>query len=229
MPIFLLSDELIFPPPSLAQKDGLLAIGGDLSQKRLLLAYQMGIFPWYSEHEPVLWWSPDPRLILYPGKINVSKSLKKIIRKKMFRLTMDMAFGRVIEECARMRSEKRTGTWITRDMIDAYCRLHESGYAHSVETWQGDSLVGGLYGVSLGRCFFGESMYTRVSNASKVALVGLASYLKKLSFEWIDCQITNEHLISLGAETVPREKFLTMLTQALNGPTKRGKWCFNEE
>ena len=142
---------------------------------------------------------------------------------------MDMDFHAVIEKCAHMRNEKRTGTWITEEMITAYCKLHESGYAHSVEAWQGDSLAGGLYGVSLGRCFFGESMFTLVSNASKVALVGLVSYLESLSFEWIDCQITNEHLVGLGAETVPREKFLAMLAEALAEPTKRGKWCFDTD
>ena len=229
MPVFLLSDELVFPNPSLAEKDGLLAIGGDLSQQRLLLAYRMGIFPWYSDQEPILWWSPNPRLILYPDRIYISRSLKKVIRKNKFHLTIDTAFGSVIEQCARTRSEKRTGTWITHDMIKAYCRLHESGYAHSVEAWMGDSLAGGLYGVSLGRCFFGESMFTRVSNASKVALVGLAAYLNRLSFEWIDCQIANEHLISLGASTVPRKAFLEMLAQALKDSTKRGKWHFDED
>ena len=175
------------------------------------------------------WWSPDPRLVLYNRRIKVSRSLRKVIRKREFRLTMDTAFASVIQECARMRSERRTDTWITSGMIDAYCRLHESGYAHSVETWQGSALVGGLYGVSLGRCFFGESMFTHISNASKVALVGLTSYLEKRSFEWVDCQVSNDHLISLGAEKVPREEFLTMLTLALTGPTKKGKWIYGED
>ena len=226
MPVYLLSDKLVFPPPSLARTDGLLAIGGDLSQQRLLLAYQMGIFPWYSNGEPILWWSPDPRLILYPWELKISKSLKKVIRKGSFRLSIDTAFETVILECAQVRSEKGEGTWITDEMINAYCNLHEAGFAHSVEAWYGQDLAGGLYGVSLGKCFFGESMFTRISNASKATLFGLTAYLETHSFELIDCQVTTAHLLRLGARKIPRQEFLKKLKRALEAPTKRGKWSF---
>ena len=229
MPVFLLSDEIKFPPPHLARGDGLLAAGGDLSRKRLLLAYSMGIFPWYSESEPILWWSPDPRLVLYPCEIKVSKSLKKIIKNKIFSVTIDQAFNQVITSCARIRLQKNEGTWIDEDMIKAYCSLHESGFAHSVEAWYEGELAGGLYGVSLGRCFFGESMFTRISNASNVAFVFLAEYLKSLSFDIIDCQISTKHLINFGAREIPRKDFLKQLEKALQFPTKRGRWKCNFE
>ncbi|MEA3416522.1 MAG: leucyl/phenylalanyl-tRNA--protein transferase [Thermodesulfobacteriota bacterium] len=227
MPIFLLSDEIKFPPPNLARKNGLLAVGGDLSQDRLLLAYSMGIFPWYSESEPILWWSPDPRLVLYPDEIKVSKTLKKVIQKDIFHITIDQAFNQVITSCARIRLQNNEGTWIVDDMIKSYCKLHESGFAHSVEAWHEGELAGGLYGVSLGRCFFGESMFTRISNASNVAFVFLTEYLKKLSFDMIDCQVSTEHLINFGAREVPRKDFLCELKQSLKTPTKRGRWKCN--
>ncbi|TES88113.1 MAG: leucyl/phenylalanyl-tRNA--protein transferase, partial [Desulfobacteraceae bacterium] len=204
MPVFLLSDKISFPPPYLASKEGLLAVGGDLSQKRLLLAYRTGIFPWFSDDEPILWWSPDPRLVLYPEEIRVSKTLKKIIKKKMFHVTMDSAFVQVINQCAKIRLQNNQGTWVVKEMIDAYCKLHESGFAHSVEAWYQGELAGGLYGVSLGKCFFGESMFTRVSNASNIALVKLVEYLNALSFDMIDCQLTTEHLLRFGAKEIPR-------------------------
>ena len=225
MPIFLLSDEIKFPPPHLARKDGLLAVGGDLSQDRLLLAYKMGIFPWYLESEPILWWSPDPRLVLYPNEIKVSKSLKKILKNEIFSVTIDQTFDRVINCCAQVRLQKNEETWIDEDMIKAYCSLHESGFAHSVEAWYEGELAGGLYGVSLGRCFFGESMFTRISNASSVAFVFLAEYLKSLSFDIIDCQVSTEHLINFGAREIPRKDFLKQLEKALRFPTKRGRWA----
>lgn len=224
MPVFLLSDTIEFPPPHLATEDGLLAVGGDLSQKRLLLAYRMGIFPWFSNNEPILWWSPDPRFVLYPHEIKVSKTLKKVIKKDMFSVTMDLAFNEVINQCAQVRLGKNQGTWIVKDMIDAYCNLHESGFAHSVEVWLQGDLVGGLYGVSLGMCFFGESMFTLVSNASNVGLVKLVEHLKELSFDLIDCQVPTEHLIRFGARQIPRMRFLNQLKKSLNAPTQRGKW-----
>ena len=224
MPVFLLSDKIEFPPAHLASRHGLLAVGGDLSQKRLLLAYRMGIFPWFSDDEPVMWWSPDPRLVLYPQEIKISKTLKKIIRKNVFKVTMDLAFRDVIHYCADARLKKGEGTWIVKDMIDAYCRLHESGFAHSVETWHQGELAGGLYGVSLGNCFFGESMFTRISNASNVGLVKLVDFLNILSFDMIDCQIPTDHLIRFGAREVPRARFLEQLERSLENPTKRGKW-----
>ena len=228
MPVFLLSDKIEFPPPHLASGHGLLAVGGDLSQKRLLLSYRMGIFPWFSNDEPIMWWSPDPRLVLYPREIKISKTLKKIIRKNVFKVTMDLAFRDVVHHCADVRLKKDEGTWIVKDMMDAYCRLHESGFAHSVEAWHQGELVGGLYGVSLGRCFFGESMFTRISNASNVALVKLVEYLNTLSFDMIDCQITTDHLIRFGAREVSRARFLAQLKKSLETPTKKGKWQMPE-
>jgi leucyl/phenylalanyl-tRNA--protein transferase len=227
VPVFLLSDTIEFPPPHLASEDGLLAVGGDLSQKRLLLAYRMGIFPWFSNNDPILWWSPDPRLVLYPHEIKISKTLKKIIKKDMFSVTMDLAFNEVINQCAQVRLQKNQGTWIVKDMIDAYCNLHESGFAHSVEVWLRGDLVGGLYGVSLGMCFFGESMFTLVNNASNVGLVKLVEHLKELSFDLIDCQVPTEHLTRFGAREIPRTLFLKQLERSLSAPTKRGKWKYN--
>ena len=228
MPVYLLSDALVFPSPKLAAQEGLLAVGGDLSQERLLLAYRMGIFPWYSENEPIMWWSPDPRLILYPDRLKISKSLKKIISKGDFVLTMDQAFQAVITACAESRTETNEGTWIVDEMITAYCQLHESGFAHSVETWLGDQLAGGLYGVSIGRCFFGESMFTRISNASKVAFVGLVKYLQKHNFNLIDCQVSTSHLINFGAHEIPRARFLDELAASLKSPTLKGHWSFTK-
>jgi leucyl/phenylalanyl-tRNA--protein transferase len=229
VPIFRLTKELAFPSPELAEEEGILAVGGDLSKKRLLLAYSMGIFPWYSDDSPVLWWSPDPRLVLFPEKLNVSRSLNQTIRKDIFNVTFDAAFESVIKHCASIKRGKDTGTWITDDMIDAYTRLHCSGYAHSVEVWHKDRLVGGLYGISLGAAFFGESMFSKVSNASKIALVTLAQQLKKWKFSVIDCQVTTGHLKSLGAEEIPRSEFLEILQKALKRPARKGLWKFDSE
>lgn len=226
MPVFLLSDTIEFPPPHLASEDGLLAVGGDLSQKRLLLAYRMGIFPWFSDDGPILWWSPDPRLVLYPHEIKISKTLKKIIKKDVFKVTMDLAFNEVINQCAQVRLQKNQDTWIIEDIIEAYSRLHESGFAHSVEVWQQGELAGGLYGVSLGKCFFGESMFTRISNASSIALIKLVKYLEKLSFDMVDCQVTTRHLVRFGAREIHRALFLKQLEKSLNTPTKKGKWTY---
>jgi len=223
----MLSSKIIFPPPHLAQREGLLAIGGDLSLERLLLAYRMGIFPWYSEDEPIMWWSPNPRLVLYPDEIQISKSLKKIIKKNMFQITLDTAFEQVIRSCAQVRTQNGSETWIVDDMIDAYCRLHNSGFAHSAEAWYNGELAGGLYGVSLGGCFFGESMFTRVSNASKAAFVRLVEYLRDLSFDLIDCQVKTGHLLRFGAREIPRKTFLSQLENSLKKPTKQGKWQFD--
>ena len=202
-------------------------MGGDLTHRRLLLAYSQGIFPWYSEGEPILWWSPDPRLVLYPQELKITKSLSKIIKKGTFSVTADRAFEQVITDCARVRLENREGTWIVDDMVNAYCRLHESGYAHSIEAWEGDKLAGGLYGVSLGKSFFGESMFTRVSNASKVAFVCLAKHLRDLNFSMIDCQITTGHLTRFGAREISRARYLEELDHALQAPTWSGKWSLD--
>lgn len=224
MPVFLLSEKLIFPPPRLARRDGLLAIGGDLRPERLLLAYRMGIFPWFTAGEPILWWSPDPRLVLYPGELRLSRSLRRSLKRGSYRVTADRAFERVIRECAVVRLEKGEPTWILEEMAAAYCRLHQEGYGHSIEVWQERRLVGGLYGVALGGCFFGESMFSRARDASKVALVALVGFLIDHGFAMIDCQVTTAHLISLGAREVPRDRFLSALQKALRAPTLRGPW-----
>ena len=224
MPVFLLSEKLIFPPPRLARPDGLLAIGGDLRPERLLLAYRMGIFPWFTAGEPILWWSPDPRLVLYPGELRLSRSLRRSLKRGSYRVTADRAFERVIRECAVVRLEKGEPTWILEEMAAAYCRLHQDGYGHSIEVWQERRLVGGLYGVALGGCFFGESMFSRARDASKVALVALVGFLIDHGFAMIDCQVTTAHLISLGAREVPRDRFLSALQRALRAPTLRGPW-----
>jgi len=224
MPVFEIPEDLIFPPPHLAEKNGLLGVGGDLREERLLLAYSIGIFPWYSEGEPILWWSPDPRLVLFLDKLKISRSLKQTIKKGIYRVTMDEAFENVIKECAQVHLTKDGNTWITSEMIDAYIRLHKSGYAHSVEVWNKEELSGGLYGVSLGKAFFGESMFTKKTDASKVALVYLVRHLKNWNFDFIDCQVPTQHLIRMGACEIPRSEFLQLLRKALTAPTIRGKW-----
>jgi len=227
MPVYQLSEDLVFPSAHLASKEGLLAVGGDLTRRRLLLAYSLGIFPWYSEGEPILWWSPDPRLVLYPDELKVSRSLNRVISKGTFKVTADCAFESVINECARVRLENSERTWIVDEMVKAYCGLHESGFAHSVEAWSDDRLAGGLYGVSLGNFFFGESMFTRVSNASKVAFVALVKHLRTLNFALIDCQITTGHLTRFGARQISRARYLDELDRALEAPTLKGKWSFD--
>lgn len=225
MAVFRLTEELIFPHPELADEDGLLAVGGDLSPARLILAYSAGIFPWYDENTPILWWSPDPRLILFPAEVKISHSLRRVLRKGRFRVTFDQAFRKVIRECAAVRIEKGLQTWLIPEMIEAYEKLHLLGFAHSVETWMEDRLVGGLYGVSLGRAFFGESMFSRERDASKVALVILSMILQSWDFHFIDCQLPSDHLKRMGAVEIPRSRFLGMLREALKYPTRRGKWA----
>lgn len=229
MPVYLLTDDLIFPPVHLATPEGLLAVGGDLSPERLLLAYQCGIFPWYSEDEPILWWSPDPRLVLYPEELKISRSLIKTIRSGRYKVTMDTSFLQVIQSCGRTRVETGQGTWITTEMETAYTRLHRLGYAHSVEIWYRDELVGGLYGVSLGRCFFGESMFSTMSDSSKVALVALRDYLQKHQFDFIDCQMPTDHLIRLGARKISRDDFISELHRSLLRPALQGSWQLNSD
>jgi leucyl/phenylalanyl-tRNA---protein transferase len=224
MPIFRLSEKISFPPPHYAEPEGLLAVGGDLSQKRLLLAYRMGIFPWYSQGDPILWWSPDPRMVLYPDEIIISTRLRRVIRNNIFNITFDSAFDHVIQACAQTRVKENQGTWILDEMIDAYSSLHESGHAHSVEAWHEGNLAGGLYGVSIGGCFFGESMFTVIPNASKVALSALCEFLKRQLFDFIDCQIASGHLLRMGARTIPRSQFLKELERSLKKPTLRGRW-----
>ncbi len=215
MPVYLLSEDLVFPPPQLATEDGLLAVGGDLSPERILTAYENGIFPWYSEGDPILWWSPDPRLVLYPHEFKASKSLIKIVRKKQFHVTFDTAFDQTIVSCAQTRKQTGEGTWITPEMQTAYSRLYELGHAHSVEAWYEGKLVGGLYGLSMGRVFFGESMFAIMSNASKICLYHLSQYLSQKSFRMIDCQVSTDHLIRMGARNIPRSQYLAQLKEAI--------------
>lgn len=208
-----LSEELWFPPVEQAEDIGLLAVGGDLSPQRLLLAYSLGIFPWYNPGEPVLWWSPDPRCVLFPEQIHISRSLQKTLKRGSFRVTFDLDFSGVIKACRNSRSSE--GSWITPEMDQAYVNLHRLGFAHSVECWQQDQLVGGLYGLSLGHCFFGESMFSMVDNASKVALATLCRYLPQLGVSMIDCQQTSDHLLSLGATEISRTEFCDLLAKGL--------------
>ena len=209
MPIYRLSNDLVFPDPSLSEDDGLLAIDGDLSPERLLLAYSNGIFPWFSDEEPILWWSPDPRFIVYPKDIKISHSMKKTLKKNTYRVSFNTCFRDVISNCSNTRKE--TGTWITDEMLEAYCKLHELGFAHSIESWYGDDLVGGLYGVSIGKCFFGESMFSTMDNASKVAFITLSKVLEEKEFSLIDCQVHTNHLESLGGIYTSREDFLALI------------------
>lgn len=215
MPIFRLSEHIDFPPARLSRSDGLLGIGGDLCPERLILAYQKGIFPWFSEGEPILWWSPDPRLVLFPKDIRISRSLRKTIHKDRFQITVDRDFESTIRLCARPRKKESEGTWLVGEMIEAYCRLHHMGIAHSVEAWAGGRLVGGLYGIHLGKAFFGESMFSLETDASKVALVALAHHLKTYEFQFIDCQVSSRHLIKMGAVEMARDSFLHLLHDAI--------------
>ena len=224
MPIFRLAEEPIFPPPNYADPSGLLAVGGDLSSERLLEAYRLGIFPWYSDDQPILWWSPDPRLTLDLAEFKISRSLGKTLKRGLFRVTFDHAFEEVIQACATVPREAQDGTWITQEMKEAYINLHGLGYAHSVESWLGDELVGGLYGVSLGKAFFGESMFHLRTDASKVALARLVEKLRTWDFDFIDSQMTTPHMLKFGAKEVPRRAFLKRLQSALRYPTKRGRW-----
>lgn len=224
MPVYRLSDLPLFPRPELADADGLLAIGGDLSIPRLIEAYALGIFPWYDEDQPILWWSPDPRLILEVEDLHVSRSLRKVLRQGRFQIRYDTDFEGVIASCADSRVEAGEGTWITPEMEEAYIALHRMGLAHSVEVLEGGALVGGLYGVFLGRIFCGESMFSRVSDASKVALVGLSEYLKALGVSLIDCQTPTDHLKRLGAREIPRSTFLARLREEVSHPTDTRPW-----
>ena len=219
MPVYRLTKELIFPHPNLSDENGLLAIGGDLSSDRLLLAYSMGVFPWFNENDPILWWSPNPRFVLFPDKIKVSRSTKKLVKKDIFDFTYDTAFSYVINKCAQTREN---ATWITLEMQKSYIKLHELGFAHSVEAWHEGHLVGGLYGVALGKCFFGESMFSLMSNASKLALINLCRELTQKEFLFIDCQVYTKHLESMGAEMISRVDFLDLLNEGLSFQTQ--KW-----
>lgn len=221
--------SLRFPPVEQADADGLLAVGGDLGHERLLEAYRHGIFPWYNEDQPILWWSPDPRAVLFPYKLHVPRSLQRTMRRDPFTVTLDRCFREVMTQCAGPRPQYPDGgTWITPAMIDAYGTLHELGYAHSVEAWMGNDVVGGLYGVALGGAFFAESMFTKVDDASKSALVALVRQLQAWGFSIIDCQQSSPHVMRFGAEEIPRRDFINHLSKAVSLPNRRGRWEFDD-
>lgn len=219
-----------FPPVELAlsEPNGLLAIGGDLKPERIIKAYQHGIFPWFSTGQPILWWSPNPRAVLFPDQLRVSRSLRKTIKKEIYTITLDQAFNDVIHACAAPRNTSN-GTWITPQMINAYCELHRRGLAHSVEAWQNGQLAGGLYGIAIGKVFFGESMFSQVTDASKVAFVYLVTQLQRWGFHLIDCQVTTSHLTSLGATEIERQRFVELLAHATALPAVSGDWTFDPD
>lgn len=209
--MYFLTDELSFPPVSLASADGLIAVGGDLSVERIMLAYRSGIFPWFEEEDSIMWWSPSDRMVLFFDELNVSKSMRNVLNRGIFKVTFNTDFRTVISNCSAAKREGQQGTWITNDMIEAYCKLHELGYAKSVEVWKDDILVGGLYGIDLGHIFCGESMFSKVSNASKVAFIYLVKQLQQENYQLLDCQLYNDHLDSLGAREIPRSAFMRIL------------------
>jgi leucyl/phenylalanyl-tRNA--protein transferase len=209
--MYFLTQELFFPAVDDANPDGILAIGGDLSPDRLLLAYKSGIFPWFEEGEPLFWWSPNPRMVLFLDELVVSKSMRNLLNRNIFTVTFNQNFREVISNCQKIKREGQNGTWITNDMIEAYCKLNELGMAKSVEVWQNEKLVGGLYGIDLGHVFCGESMFSKVSNASKIAFIALANQLKQNDYKVLDCQVYNEHLESLGCREIDRSEFMEIL------------------
>lgn len=209
--MYFLTKELYFPPVEETSPEGILAVGGDLSPERLMLAYSTGIFPWFEDDEPILWWAPEERMVLLFDDLRITKSMRNVLNKGEFKVTFNKDFRAVITNCQAIKREGQNGTWITEDMVDAYCKLHELGYAKSVEAWQNDELVGGLYGIDLGHVFCGESMFSKVSNASKVAFITLAQKLQKANYRLIDCQVYNDHLASLGCVEIDREDFMMVL------------------
>jgi len=216
LPLYFLNDRLEFPSVEMANADGLLAVGGDLAPERLLLAYKKGIFPWFNDDDLILWWSPDPRMVLFPDKVRISKSMRKVIQNAEFKLTQNEAFEDVLHHCAEQKRKGQQGTWITKNMKKAYLELYHKGFAKSYEVWQEDTLVGGLYGVDLGRIFCGESMFSTVSNASKYAFIKLAEELSSKNYSLIDCQVHTQHLESLGAEEISRKSFIRILEDTVS-------------
>ena len=210
--MYRLTDALLFPSPEQASAEGIVAVGGDLLPERVMLAYRKGIFPWFESDDFLLWWSPDPRMVLFPDRLKISKSMRTVLRKKQFEVTFNKAFDQVVEACAKVKRFGQNGTWITPGLMEVYSTLHIQGHAHSVEIWEEGSLVGGLYGIDLGTVFCGESMFSKSSNASKVALIFLVKELKKNKYELIDCQVPTQHLASMGAEPISRTEFLTFLS-----------------
>ena len=210
-----LNDKLVFPPVEMATPEGIIAIGGDLGTERLLLAYRSGIFPWYNQDEPIVWWSPDPRFVLFPDKLKVTKSMQSVLNNGSFRFTINRAFSKVLQNCKTITRQGQEGTWITPAIEQAYTELHELGYAHSAEAWMNGELVGGLYGIRLGNVFFGESMFSKVSNASKFAFINYVHQLQKEKVTLIDCQVYTAHLESLGAKMIERNRFMVLLAENL--------------
>jgi len=227
---FWLTPDSFFPPleTALVKPNGLLAAGGDLSPERLIEAYRSGIFPWFNANETILWWSPDPRMVLFPSELRISRSLNKILRNSNYEVRVDSAFSQVIQACAEPR-KGQSGTWIHSDMVSAYTVLHEMGLAHSVETWVGGELVGGLYGIAQGKMFFGESMFSRIHDASKIAFVHLVKQLERWNFKMIDCQMKTTHLASFGAREIPRKEFSQRLKELVNYSNQIEKWQFDNE
>ena len=225
--MFQLTENIEFPPVEYADEFGFLAYGGDLSPQRLLLAYRRGIFPWYNDYQPILWWSPDPRMVIYPARLHISRSLRKFLRQKRFRVTLDTDFNGVIEACAATRLEKDEPTWISPEIITAYSNLQRAGFGHSVEVWQGSELVGGMYGVALGRAFFGESMFSRRPNASKTAMAYLCAQLARWEFGILDCQVANPHLERMGGINISRREFTKYLWVLLKYPRPRETWVLD--
>ena len=224
MPVFQLTDQIVFPPSELADPNGLLAVGGDLSTNRLISGYKQGIFPWYSKDDPILWWFTSPRLVLFPEEIKISARLKRYYRNTSMALTIDQAFEKVIKSCSEYRDANRQGTWITTEMITAYSELNRKGYAHSVECWNDGTLVGGLYGIALDKVFFGESMFSKASNSSKFAMIHLVNFLVQNNFRLIDCQMTTPHLVSLGAREISGDDFRYLLKKNIRTITPDTVW-----
>ncbi len=223
MPIYILNDKNEFPPVEGAE-DGIVAIGGDLKAERLIMAYKSGIFPWYSEEEPIIWHSPEQRFVLFLEELHISKSMKRVLNSTRFSVTFDSDFSFVINQCASVNRKGQDGTWIIKEMIDAYVNLHHLGYAHSVEVWHEEKIVGGVYGVSIGKCFFAESMFHTVSNASKIALINLVKFLKKNDFLFLDAQVFTEHVATMGAIEIPKNEFIQLLNNGIQFSDKIGKW-----
>ena len=216
MSLSILTKEIVFPSPEFADDDGLLAIGGDLSSERLLLAYRQGIFPWYNEDDPIFWWFPNPRFVLFPDELKISRSMRTVCNNGSFRFTINKSFEGVMNHCKNVSRKGQPGTWLSKDLIEAYTILHVKGYAHSAEAWDGDELVGGLYGIILGKVFFGESMFSRVSNSSKFAFIKYVQHLQNQGIQLIDCQVYSPHLESLGARMIGKSEFSKHLTTLIN-------------
>ena len=228
MPVYSLGSEPVFPPAEYSNPDGILAVGGDLSPERLIAAYTHGIFPWYSSETPIIWWSPDPRFVVFPSDVKVSKSMRQVLKREIFEIKFDTSFREVITACSGKRKHEK-GTWITAEMIEAYVVLHKLGYAHSIEAWHEEKLAGGLYGVSLGGMFFGESMFSRESNASKAAFIVLAHNLVNLGFDLIDSQVHTDHMESLGAFEMDRDIFLEIVKKSVKRDSIKGNWGGNPQ